>query len=77
MHGGHWTDTSDEIDTRRITHKHFLLIPSTNGYPQEPQTQMDQMTQQNAALVEESSAATQSLEIQAAQLHRSLSAFRL
>ena len=39
--------------------------------------QMDQMTQQNAALVEESSAATQSLEVQAAQLHRSLSAFRL
>ncbi|WP_249728807.1 methyl-accepting chemotaxis protein [Acidovorax sp. CCYZU-2555] len=39
--------------------------------------QMDQMTQQNAALVEESSAATQSLEIQAAQLNRSLSAFRL
>ena len=39
--------------------------------------QMDQMTQQNAALVEESSAATQSLEVQAAQLNRSLSAFRL
>ncbi|QKV53717.1 methyl-accepting chemotaxis protein [Comamonas antarctica] len=39
--------------------------------------QMDQMTQQNAALVEQSSAATQSLEVQAAQLKRSLSAFRL
>jgi len=40
-------------------------------------TQLDQMTQQNAALVEESTAATESLREQAAQLARAVSIFKL
>ncbi len=40
-------------------------------------TQMDQVTQQNAALVEESAAAAQSLREQAAQLSAAVAAFRL
>jgi methyl-accepting chemotaxis protein len=40
-------------------------------------TQLDQMTQQNAALVEESAAAAESLKSQAAQLAHVVSAFRL
>lgn len=39
--------------------------------------QMDQMTQQNAALVEQASAAATSLEDQAGALHHAVSAFRL
>ena len=39
--------------------------------------QMDQMTQQNAALVEQASAAAASLEDQAGALHHAVSAFRL
>ena len=39
--------------------------------------QMDQVTQQNAALVEEAAAAAQSLEEQAKQLVRAVSVFRL
>ena len=40
-------------------------------------TQMDQTTQQNAALVEQSSAAAESLRQQAAQLLEAVSVFRL
>lgn len=40
-------------------------------------TQMDHATQQNAALVEESAAAAESLKVQAQELVRSVSAFRL
>jgi len=40
-------------------------------------TQLDQMTQQNAALVEESAAAAESLKDQASQLTQVISAFRL
>ncbi len=40
-------------------------------------SQMDQMTQQNAALVEQASAAAASLEDQAGALHHAVSAFRL
>jgi len=40
-------------------------------------SQMDQMTQQNAALVEQASAAAASLEDQAGALHQAVSAFRL
>lgn len=40
-------------------------------------TQLDQMTQQNAALVEESAAAAQSLKEQALQLNQVLASFRL
>ena len=40
-------------------------------------SEMDQMTQQNAALVEEASAAAASLEDQAGALHHAVSAFRL
>jgi methyl-accepting chemotaxis protein len=40
-------------------------------------TQMDQMTQQNAALVEQAAAAAESMEEQAAELARSISAFKL
>jgi methyl-accepting chemotaxis protein len=39
--------------------------------------QMDSVTQQNAALVEEAAAAAQSMSEQAASLRRSVSAFRL
>jgi len=39
--------------------------------------QLDQMTQQNAALVEESAAAAQSLRDQAVQLAQAVSVFRL
>ncbi|MET3184365.1 UNVERIFIED_ORG: methyl-accepting chemotaxis protein, partial [Variovorax guangxiensis] len=40
-------------------------------------TQMDQVTQQNAALVEEASAAAQSLQEQAGSLVRAVSIFKL
>lgn len=40
-------------------------------------TQMDQVTQQNAALVEEAASATQSLEAQADVLTRAVATFRL
>ena len=40
-------------------------------------TQLDQVTQQNAALVEESAAAAESLKVQAAQLAQVVSVFRL
>jgi methyl-accepting chemotaxis protein len=40
-------------------------------------TQMDEVTQQNAALVEQAAAAAQSLDDQAAKLHASVSVFRL
>jgi len=40
-------------------------------------TQMDEMTQQNAALVEEAAAAAQSMQDQAVELSRSVSTFRL
>jgi methyl-accepting chemotaxis protein-1 (serine sensor receptor) len=40
-------------------------------------TQMDEVTQQNAALVEEAAAASQSLEDQGRQLNESISFFRL
>jgi methyl-accepting chemotaxis protein len=40
-------------------------------------TQLDQVTQQNAALVEESAAAAESLKVQAGQLARVVSVFRL
>ncbi len=39
--------------------------------------QMDEVTQQNAALVEQAAAAAQSLEEQAAQLKTSVAVFRL
>jgi methyl-accepting chemotaxis protein len=38
---------------------------------------MDQVTQQNAALVEQSVAAAESLKVQAAQLVRAVSVFKL
>jgi methyl-accepting chemotaxis protein len=40
-------------------------------------TQMDEVTQQNAALVEEAAAASQSLEDQGRQLNESIAFFRL
>jgi len=40
-------------------------------------TQLDQMTQQNAALVEESAAAAESLKDQAARLAHVVAVFRL
>jgi methyl-accepting chemotaxis protein len=40
-------------------------------------TQLDQMTQQNAALVEESTAADESLKAQAERLAHAVSTFRL
>ncbi len=40
-------------------------------------SQLDQTTQQNAALVEESAAAAESLKAQAARLHQTVAAFRL
>ena len=40
-------------------------------------TQMDQVTQQNAALVEESAAAADSLRVQAQQLVEAVAVFRL
>jgi methyl-accepting chemotaxis protein len=40
-------------------------------------SQMDEVTQQNAALVEQAAAAAESLEEQADQLTRAVSAFRL
>jgi methyl-accepting chemotaxis protein len=40
-------------------------------------TQMDEVTQQNAALVEQAAAAAQSLDDQAAKLHEAVSVFRL
>ena len=40
-------------------------------------TQMDQVTQQNAALVEQAAAAASSLETQAQRLQAAVSAFRL
>ncbi|WOD19689.1 methyl-accepting chemotaxis protein [Paraburkholderia kirstenboschensis] len=40
-------------------------------------TQMDEVTQQNAALVEEAAAASKSLEDQGRQLHRTISIFRV
>ncbi|WP_343593980.1 methyl-accepting chemotaxis protein, partial [Paracidovorax wautersii] len=40
-------------------------------------TQMDQVTQQNAALVEEAAAATASLEAQSGQLVQAVAVFRL
>jgi methyl-accepting chemotaxis protein len=40
-------------------------------------SQLDQMTQQNAALVEESSAASESLKDQAARLTQLVSVFRI
>jgi methyl-accepting chemotaxis protein len=40
-------------------------------------TQLDQMTQQNAALVEQGAAAAESLKEQAQQLNRVVSTFRL
>ena len=40
-------------------------------------TQLDQVTQQNAALVEESAAAAESLRIQADMLARTVATFRL
>jgi methyl-accepting chemotaxis protein len=39
--------------------------------------QLDQMTQQNAALVEQSAAAAESLKEQASQLNRVVQVFRL
>ena len=40
-------------------------------------TQLDQVTQQNAALVEEAAAAAESLKHQAAQLNQAVAVFRL
>ncbi|MDP3809504.1 MAG: chemotaxis protein, partial [Hydrogenophaga sp.] len=40
-------------------------------------TQLDQMTQQNAALVEESAAAAESLKDQAARMHATMAVFLL
>jgi methyl-accepting chemotaxis protein len=40
-------------------------------------TQLDQMTQQNSALVEESAAAAESLKDQAARLAQAVGTFRL
>ena len=40
-------------------------------------TQMDEVTQQNAALVEQAAAAAQSLDDQAAKLHAAVTVFRL
>ncbi|MFW2354721.1 MAG: methyl-accepting chemotaxis protein, partial [Hydrogenophaga sp.] len=40
-------------------------------------TQLDQMTQQNAALVEESAAAAESLKDQASRLQATVAVFRL
>lgn len=51
----------------------------TSGISQvsEAVTQMDQVTQQNAALVEESAAAAQSLKAQADRLAQAVSAFKI
>jgi methyl-accepting chemotaxis protein len=47
------------------------------GEVNEAVTQMDQVTQQNAALVEEAAAAASSLEMQADDLKAAVSMFRL
>jgi methyl-accepting chemotaxis protein len=54
-------------------------VEQSNGIQQvgEAVTQMDQTTQQNAALVEESAAAAESLKTQAQQLVQTVSVFRL
>jgi len=57
----------------RATHEQSSGIGQVN----ESVTQPDQMTQQNAALVEESAAAAESLKDQARQLATAVSAFRL
>ena len=55
------------------------VIEQTGGVEQVNQalTQMDEITQQNAALVEEAAASVASLEDQAHALHRSVSVFKL
>ena len=47
------------------------------GHISQSVTQLDQMTQQNAALVEQSTAASESLREQALQLTRAVSQFKL
>lgn len=47
------------------------------GQVVEAVSQMDQVTQQNAALVEESAAAAESLKLQAAQLVQAMAVFKL
>jgi methyl-accepting chemotaxis protein len=47
------------------------------GQVNEAVTQLDQMTQQNAALVEQSAAAAESLKDQARNLAQAVSAFKL
>jgi methyl-accepting chemotaxis protein len=46
-------------------------------WPGQAVSQMDQVTQQNATLVEESAAAAASLKLQARQLVSAMAAFRL
>jgi methyl-accepting chemotaxis protein len=54
-------------------------VEQSSGIEQVNQTvtQLDEGTQQNAALVEEASAAARSMEEQAAQLQRAVARFRL
>lgn len=71
------------IQVQRVSHLIAEITSATQeqasgiGQINDAVTQMDQATQQNAALVEESAAAAQSLREQAAALSQSVAAFRL
>ena len=65
------TDIVGEISA--ASHEQSLGVAQVG----EAVTQMDQVTQQNAALVEESSAAAQGLRVQAEQLAELVETFRL
>ncbi|PWK33895.1 methyl-accepting chemotaxis protein [Cupriavidus plantarum] len=65
------TSMMDEIST--ASHEQSSGIAQVN----QAVTQMDQVTQQNAALVEEAAAAAQALHEQALRMERSVSVFRL
>lgn len=65
--------TSVMDDISRASHEQSSGIAQVN----QAVTQMDQVTQQNAALVEEAAAAAQALREQAERMERSVSVFRL
>ncbi len=77
--------TMDEIvgQVRRVTDLIAEITYSSDeqskgiGQVNEAVTQLDQTTQQNAALVEQSAAAAESLKVQAARLSEAVAAFRL
>uniref|UniRef100_UPI0010F44BF2 methyl-accepting chemotaxis protein n=1 Tax=Cupriavidus sp. 2SB TaxID=2502199 RepID=UPI0010F44BF2 len=65
--------TSVMDDISRASHEQSSGIAQVN----QAVTQMDQVTQQNAALVEEAAAAAHALREQAERMERSVSVFRL